>query len=245
MFNFFKKGKSHDFDFGRIGTDIHSHLIPGVDDGSPDMDTSINLIRGMSELGYRKLITTPHILQDMYPNNKEDLQERFEILLKKVKEENIQIELKLAAEYFLDENVKELLKEKNSLLTLKDKMVLVEFSMASEPIDLKEILFEMELQGYVPVIAHPERYVYHERNISFFEILKSSGCLFQLNILSLAGFYGKSPHSLSHHFIKQGFYDLVGTDLHNERHLKALRDAAFENELSRLLDSGKVLNPEF
>jgi tyrosine-protein phosphatase YwqE len=114
--------------------------------------------------------------------------------------------------------------------------------MASEPIDLKEILFEMQLQGYQPVIAHPERYSYYERNMEFFEIMKSSGYWFQLNILSLAGLYGKSSQTLAKVFIKKNYYELAGTDLHNERHLKLLEQSLFSTELMRLLDSGKLIN---
>jgi tyrosine-protein phosphatase YwqE len=120
--------------------------------------------------------------------------------------------------------------------------VLVEFSLASEPIDLKEILFEMQLQGYQPVIAHPERYSYNERNHEFFASMKSSGYWFQLNILSLAGVYGRSPQILARNFIKNNYYELVGTDLHNQLQLRMLKDSGFGAELNRLLDSGKIIN---
>jgi len=109
---------------------------------------------------------------------------------------------------------------------------------------LKEILFEMQLQGYQPVIAHPERYSYHERNSEFFSVMKNSGYWFQLNILSLAGLYGKSARTLAHNFIKNNYYELAGTDLHNPLHLRALRDPAINDDLKRLLDSGKLKNME-
>ncbi len=244
MFSFWKRKGSGVFDYGLLGADMHSHLIPGIDDGSPDTETSLGLIRGLKALGYRKLVTTPHIMRDMYPNTAAGILEQFEKLQEIIRSAAIDVELGVAAEYFLDDHLREILKKKQRLLTISKNMVLVEFSMASEPLNLKEILFELQLQGYTPVIAHPERYIYHERNRSFFEDLKSSGYLFQLNILSLTGFYGRSPFVLAHDFIKKGFYDLAGTDLHNVRHLKALENPKLKTELSRLLESSRLLNAE-
>ena len=242
MFSFWRKSKESKFDFSLIQADMHSHLIPGIDDGAPDMETSLKLIRGLNETGFKKLITTPHIMWDMYRNTREDILKRVERLQQKVGEEKIDVQIRAAAEYFLDANFKSLLVNKEPLLTIKDKMVLVEFSMASEPIDLKEVLFEMQMQGYQPVIAHPERYSYNERNFEFFEIMKSSGYLFQLNILSLAGMYGKSPQVLARKFIKNEYYELVGTDLHNHHHLELLSHSSIGPEMENLLNTGKLLN---
>ena len=242
MFNIWKKGKDERFDYSLLQTDMHSHLVPGIDDGAPDMDVAVQLVKGLSELGYKKLITTPHVMWDMYKNTSEIVLNGYEILRQKLKDENINVQIGVAAEYFLDNYVKNLLANKEPLLTIKDNLVLVEFSMASEPIDLKEILFEMQLQGYQPVIAHPERYSYYERNLEFFSIMKSSGYLFQLNILSLAGLYGKSARTLALHFIKNNYYELAGTDLHNPLHLRALSDPSISVELKRLIDSGTLRN---
>jgi len=244
MFSFWKKTKEERFDFSLLHTDMHSHLLPGIDDGSPDIESSVQLIRGLSELGYKKLITTPHVMWDMYKNTSEIINSSYEILQRRLTEENINITISVAAEYFLDDHIKNLLANKEPLLTIKDKMVLVEFSMASEPIDLKEILFEMEMQGYQPVIAHPERYSYNERDLNFFDTMKNSGYVFQLNILSLVGMYGKSARTLAHHFIKQNYYELAGTDLHNQLHLRALNDPSINFELQKLLATGTLRNKE-
>jgi tyrosine-protein phosphatase YwqE len=244
MFSFWKKGNAERFDYSLLQTDMHSHLIPGIDDGAPDMDAAVQLIKGLAELGYKKLITTPHVMWDMYKNTTPGILSGYEMLQQRIKEENIDITIGVAAEYFLDNYVKKLLANKEPLLTIKDNLVLVEFSMASEPIDLKEILFEMQLQGYQPVIAHPERYSYHERNSEFFAVMKSSGYWFQLNILSLAGLYGKSARTLAHNFIKNNYYELAGTDLHNPLHVRALSDPSITVELKKLLDSGTLKNME-
>lgn len=241
MFSFLGKKAKH-FDYSLLGADMHSHLIPGVDDGSPDISNSLQLIKGLVELGYKKLVTTPHIMWDMYKNTKQDILERFEILTQAVQEEKIEVELKVAAEYFLDDHVKELLNKSEALLTIHQNMVLVEFSLAYEPFDLKEILFEMQVQDYQPVIAHPERYIYPDKGNLFYDELKDAGYLFQLNILSLIGMYGKQPKKNAHYIAEKNYYDFAGTDLHNPWHLEALHDPSLIPGLKRLLESGKIRN---
>jgi protein-tyrosine phosphatase len=223
---------------------MHSHLIPGIDDGSPDMQTSLQLIRGMTELGFTKLITTPHIMWDMYKNTREVILDKLEQLRSAVKTEGLAVEIDAAAEYFLDDYVAGLLKKNTPLLTISGKMVLVEFSLANPSMSLKDILFEMQMQGYQPVIAHPERYMYLERNKEFYEDLKDIGCLFQLNLLSLVNYYGKSVQELAQYLVKKEYYELVGTDLHHYRHIEALNNFPVSPLLQKLLESGKILNPE-
>ena len=190
------KKDSDAFDYGLLKTDMHSHLLPGIDDGSPDLATSVEMINGLIHLGFKKLITTPHVMQDMYPNKRDDILKRYEVLKQHLETEGIDVELGVAAEYFLDDNLKKLLADKEPLLTFGDNLVLVEFSMASEQYNFKELLFEMQMQSYQPVIAHPERYIYQEKNKEFFEELKAAGYLFQLNIMSLREFMGKQLMNL-------------------------------------------------
>src|SRR5213075_1701845 len=204
---FFKKKDTPLQDFSLLGADIHSHLLPGIDDGSQNMETSIRLVKGMKELGFKKLITTPHIMWDMYQNTNDIIFEKLDELRTRVKKEELDIEINAAAEYFIDEHVEDLLKQKEPLLSFGNKFVLVEFSMASPPFDLKEVIFEMQLQGYQPVIAHPERYIYLEQNKTFYAELKDTGCLFQLNALSLSGYYGHSVMELAHYLCKKQYYD--------------------------------------
>src|ERR1044071_2149482 len=137
---FFKKKRIEPVDLSWLKADLHSHLIPGIDDGSPDIETSLQLIRGMAGLGYKKLITTPHIIWDMYRNTRESILERLEELRAAVKAEGLAIEINAAAEYFIDDYLEGVLKRKEPLLTISGNMVLVEFSMAHHPFSLKEIL---------------------------------------------------------------------------------------------------------
>ncbi len=247
MFNLFSKKKKEEAikaDFSLLKTDMHSHLIPGIDDGSPDMKTSIELIKGMVDLGFSKLITTPHIMWDMYKNTRERILEKLEVLRAEVKEQGLLVEINAAAEYFLDDHVQGLLKMKEPLLTISENKVLVEFSFAHAPMSLKDILFEMQMQGYQPVIAHPERYIYLENSKEFYDELKDIGCLFQLNLLSLGSYYGRSVHELAQYLIKKDYYNLVGTDLHHFRHLDGLHAPTLHAPLQKLIDSGRLQNSQ-
>ncbi len=246
MLKLFSKSKpvSAKGHLSRLKVDIHSHLLPGIDDGSPDIETSLLLIKGMMNLGYTKLVTTPHIMGDMYKNTRDVVLQKLEQVREAVRVEGLDVEINAAAEYFLDDYVGGLIKSNTPLLTISGNMVLVEFSMAYPSHGLKDILFDMQMQDYQPVIAHPERYIYLDQNKVFYEELKDIGCLFQLNLLSVGGYYGKSVQELAQYLIKKGFYDLIGTDLHNVRHLEALHNPAITTSLQKLIDSGKIRNSE-
>lgn len=220
---FFKKKSNPLPDLSFLGIDMHSHLIPGIDDGSQDAESSIELIKGMIELGYQKLITTPHVLWDMFPNTEEKILNGFLSLQEEINTAGVQIETVAAAEYYLDDHFEGELKAKTPLLKLNSNLVLVEFSMITAPLDLQDLLFETQLQGYQPVIAHPERYAYLSRKREFFDELKDSGCYFQLNLLSLGGHYGAVVQELAEYLLKKEYYDLAGSDLHGQRHLEGLR----------------------
>ena len=239
---FFKKKNNKTLDLSWLNTDMHSHLVPAIDDGSPDVDTSLQLIKGLAELGFKKIITTPHILWEIYPNTPEKISDGLRQVQQAALGEGIDVQLHAAAEYFIDEHFQSGLQNKQPLLTISDNMVLVEISMMNAPLDLMETLFEMQMQNYQPVIAHPERYVYLSRNKEFFENLKNAGYLFQLNLLSLTGHYGTAVRELAEYLIKQEYYDLAGTDLHHARHLDTLQKLAGLSSLEKLKDSGLLKN---
>lgn len=246
MFKFFSRSKPKEeaFDFTRLKVDMHSHLLPGIDDGARDIETSISLIRGLKSLGYQKLITTPHIMWDMYRNTPGIIKEKLQTLREAVANEGIDIEIEAAAEYFLDGHVEELLAQKEPLLTISGNKVLVEISLAFPAMNIKEILFEMQIQGYQPVMAHPERYIYLQQNKAFYDELKDMGCLFQLNLLSLSGQYGKSVQELSQYLLKKNYYDMLGTDLHNANHLHGLENLRTGELINQWLNSGTVQNSQ-
>ncbi|MEJ7766476.1 MAG: CpsB/CapC family capsule biosynthesis tyrosine phosphatase [Chitinophagaceae bacterium] len=243
MLDFFRKKKQAP-DLSGIATDMHSHLLPGIDDGSPDTETSIALIRAMMDLGYKKFITTPHVMWDIYQNTHEMIQASYLVLKDALKKEGLEVDISPAAEYFLDDHFNQLLDKKIPLLTIKDNLVLVEFSFVNAPFNLQDMLFKLQLAGYQPILAHPERYIYLKSNKRFYQTLKDMGCMFQLNILSLTTYYGKACLELANYLIKNDYIDFIGTDLHHERHVEAIYRAGSTMEtIQRLLDSGKILNP--
>lgn len=242
MFSIFRKKPKEATDLGWLRTDIHSHLVPGVDDGSPDVATSVELIRGLMELGFSSLITTPHILWELYPNTPEIITQNSTELQKALEGEKLKIPFEAAAEYFIDEHFDTELKAKKPLLTIKDNLVLVEFSMLTAPFDLKELIFEMQMQGYQPLIAHPERYIYLRHNKGFYDELKDAGCLFQLNLMSLTGHYGAAVQDLAAYLVQKEAYDYAGTDLHNARHLQVLQKLGSSSLYNHLKGSGQLKN---
>lgn len=198
-------------------TDIHSHLVPGVDDGSPDMAHTMDLLHFMDTIGYRHLILTPHVM-DCNGNNSQSLRERFELL--KSQYEGV-LTLDLAAEYMLDSGFHDQLE--SGPLRLGKEHLLVETSYFSGPLDMFDLLFQVWNKGYKPLIAHPERYNYME--LDDYANLKAKGYDFQLNLLSLTGYYGARPKEVATDLLEQEMYNFVGTDLHHVEHYQqALSD---------------------
>ena len=244
MFSIFNKRPQQPPDLSGLVTDMHSHLVPGIDDGATDVANSIELINGLRELGYQNFITTPHVLWDIFKNNSATITPSYEALKAGLAENKINTPIKFAAEYFLDYHVDELIEDEIPLLTIKDNWVLVEFSFVSAPLDLKEKLFSLQMSGYQPVIAHPERYTYFGRTKEQYEELKEAGHYLQVNLLSLTGYYGKIVQEIAQMLVKNKYVDFLGTDLHHIRHLNALQSASQLTDTIKLLqDSGTLLNP--
>jgi protein-tyrosine phosphatase len=245
MFSFFKK-TAVPSDLACLRCDLHSHLIPGIDDGSPDLETSIRLIRGLIGLGYKKIITTPHINADIFPNTLSIIREGQAMVTEELRRQHIDVEFRAAAEYLMDERFSQSLAAGEPLLTLKDNLVLVELSFAVPAINLREILFDMQLKGYQPVLAHPERYLYFGANKKWYDQLRDVGCFFQLNLLSFAGHYGPDSRQLAEFLVKKRYIDLLGTDLHHEKHLEILRTSTrVHRAAAELVETGMIKNPEF
>ena len=224
MFGFLKKNRSVIISPGSfpVTTDIHSHILPGIDDGSPDIDTSLQLIKGMYALGIRKCIATPHIIGDLYRNSKDTITPALEKTRSACANAGIEMELSAAAEYMLDDYFMELLQQKQPLLTLHKNFVLTEFSYTMRPHNIDEMVFNIITGGYQPVLAHPERYFYFHGDLKEYHELKELGFHLQVNLLSLTGYYGKDVAKAAKYILDKGLADLVGTDLHHERHLAAL-----------------------
>ena len=231
---FFKK-KIPLTDFFTDGfVDIHSHLLPGIDDGAKDMDTSIALLLKMASYGIKNFITTPHVLGNVYPNSSEVIKQKLAAVKKELEKRKIKgISIQAAAEYMLDEEFSALLDQKD-ILVLKDNYILVEMSYFSAPINLYELLFKIQLKGYKPVLAHPERYNFYHTDFKNYYKLKQAGCLFQLNLLSLTDQYGKGVQKTSEKLLKENLYDFVGTDTHHQNHLELLPKIGTKKTLEKV-----------
>ena len=241
---FFKKKEIPLTDFFPQGfVDIHSHLLPGIDDGAKDLDESIALIEKMSSFGIKNFVTTPHILGDVYPNTPEIIKAKLKVVQKELIKRNMtDINIKAAAEYMLDEQFLELIENDQPLLTLNNNLVLVEMSYFSPPINLYDILFQLQLKGYKPVLAHPERYNTYHTKYNEFQKLKRAGCLFQLNLLSLTKHYGLGVKKTAEKLLKDNLYDFMGTDTHNNGHLELMKNITKEKDKIKIFFNNFKIN---
>jgi len=231
MFNFFKKRNTETVpEILPFATDIHSHILPGIDDGSRNIETSVQLIQGLYDLGIRKSIATPHIIGDMFRNTPQTIMDALEKTKTACAHAGIDMELSAAAEYMLDDFFLELLQKKEPLLTLEKNILLTEISYTSTPQNLPEITSAIIAEGYLPILAHPERYNYYQQNFDQFFRLKEMGFVLQVNLLSLTGYYGKRAEKAAKFIMEKELALLVGTDLHHHNHL-----AALQSETNRVL----------
>lgn len=241
--NLFKKSQPGEpVDLGVLGCDMHSHFIPGIDDGAKTMKDSLELLRGMEELGYRKVVTTPHIMGDFFRNTPEIISTGLEQVRNAARAEGMQIEIEAAAEYYFDYEMEKKVKA-GRLLTFGMNYLLFEVSYMNAPDNLDAFVFTLQADGYKPVLAHPERYPFwFTKNLTSFEKLKDKGVLFQLNLNSLTGHYSPATKKIAEEMIDKGWYEFAGTDCHHAGHLELLRKVRSEKALRKLVDSGKLLN---
>ena len=230
-----------------LGTDLHSHLIPGLDDGAKTIEESIELGKRLTEMGYRKIITTPHVMADYYPNSREQILSGLELLRKAFASAAVLLEVEAAAEYYLDEGFEAML-GKADLLTFggSKNYLLFETSLVNQPMSLENLIFKCRTLGFTPVMAHPERYAYNwKRKIEDFEIWRDMGLHFQVNLSSFAGNSGERARKIAEMFAKQGYIDFVGTDLHRLSQIDGIERALKTSKvLKNLLNSGALKNSE-
>lgn len=224
--------------------DFHNHLIPGIDDGSPDVETSLRLFQGLSDLGFTQIICTPHIIADTHPNTPETIANAAEKLKTESAQLGIDLQFQYGAEYMLDDNFHQALANRENLLTVHGKKILVEFSYIQKLNRIERFSFELQVAGYEPILAHPERYIYYHNNLKYYEYLQEIGFDLQLNLLSLTPYYGKEVQRVATHLLNNGLYDFACTDLHHDRHLAALQTHYTAESLRELFETHKLRNHE-
>ena len=220
---------------GRIlRTDLHSHLVPRVDDGVQSIEESLHTLEMLARLGFKKIITTPHLGHPLWPDNRSAIIQGGALVADAVAEAGLEIDFRVAAEYYFGEELKTSISQ-DTLLTLDGHRVLMETHMDFPPPDLHETIFAMRCKGYRPVIAHPERYLYLHRNVQLAEQLREWGCEFQITIGSLSGRYGKKIAATAMHLANRGWADFLATDLHRREQLEDLQTSLGHRSVTRIL----------
>jgi protein-tyrosine phosphatase len=237
MFNFFKKKESkiHAPDYSSIAVDMHSHVLPGIDDGAQNPQESIFLIRRMMEAGIKKIIATPHVMADYYRNTPESINAALELLEAELVKENISVPVEAAAEHYFDETFEDRVND-GRLMIIKGNYVLFELSFISQPPNMLAVIQRM----IEPILAHPERYQYME--VEELRGLREWGCNLQLNTISLTGYYGKSAKAMAEALVDNNLVDFISSDMHHPKHADALKHALRLSHVQKLLTDYPLKN---
>jgi protein-tyrosine phosphatase len=243
MFSIFKSKAKIPVNLSTFFTqDMHSHILPGIDDGAPDVATSLSLIKGMQHAGIKQFFGTPHIMAELHRNTKNTIEQAYQALKSALAQEGIDIPLHYAAEYMLDEGFLHHLN--GGLLTLYNNYVLIETPFYQEPIDIEDVLFKMETAGYKGILAHPERYHYIDEKLKVLDKYIDRGFKLQLNFLALSGYYGPKERDVANKILDAGLYSFVGTDLHHERHLSRLSNMVLDKKVIKKIEKYDWKNTE-
>lgn len=242
MFNWFnKRSKEPDIDFSSIGVDMHSHIIPGIDDGAPNLEASLALARRFVALGFKKVIATPHVMADFYRNTPDTIHKGLDILREGLLKNEISLEVDAAAEYYFDETFINKLAKKE-VLGFGNNYLLFELSYINQPPNLLDVLFKIQDAGFYPVLAHPERYPYYHGSIENYQQIKDYGCFLQLNTISLTGYYGKGVKNTAESLVDNNCISFLGSDMHHLRHAQALKESLNLSRVEKLMGQGQLNN---
>ncbi len=242
-------------DFSALGTDLHSHILPGMDDGASTITESLRIINEMARLGYRKLITTPHVISTLYPNTKDQilgqgfhLQEFLEDERQKAEGkgqiEELGIRVEVSGEYHMDGELLDLVQSGEVLPFGKENYLLIELPWNRPSFSYEEVFREIQLLGYVPVVAHPERIPWMMGNMKMYQRLIDLDLVFQLNLNSLNGLYGFASKMAAHQLIDAGMIGFAGSDVHYTGHVTELQKVLQSRHFAKLMRSGTLLNSQ-
>ncbi|MCE7066563.1 tyrosine-protein phosphatase [Dyadobacter sp. CY326] len=221
----FKNKNKKQINLAHIGIDIHSHILPGIDDGVETIEESVAMAAKMQDLGYTHAVTTPHIIWDCYKNTPEIISSKLDEVKKAVLAAGLDIAIGAAAEYFIDEHFMQMLINRETLLTLPGNRLLVELPYSTPLLNLAETLFSIIEFGYQPVLAHPERYTYFHSDLPMYRKLSDQGCELQVNILSLTGYYGDNITKIAEWLLRNDLITFIGTDAHKIQHLNMIQQS--------------------
>jgi tyrosine-protein phosphatase YwqE len=242
MFNLFKRKHTPRPIFEALGTDMHCHLVPQVDDGSKCFEESVECLHTLKTVGFNKVFITPHFQYPRFNNDEDDIRLRYQNLKLRAVEEGVDIEMAgVAGEYRIDSGFRNRM-ENPRFMKIADKYLLVEFSLHQQMMGCDEMIFDLQMQGYDIILAHPERYPYLNILGSRMEQLKNQGVFFQINALSLGGFYGEEPKRRAYQMLENGWVEFMGTDTHNGMYAQALVDLSNDRKIEKVLNKYEFLN---
>ncbi len=239
MFSFFFK-KEYLVDSLNGLVDIHNHILPGIDDGAKTVEEAITLIKGFGEFGVTQFICTPHIMHNYYPNTPNTIQQSYELLKNELsKQKTIEVSIRKAAEHMIDDNFEQLL-QNDMVMPLEKYHLLIEMSFLQPPINFNIALNQIVSKGFFPILAHPERYLFLKSTSKRLSSYRDIGTLFQVNLLSLANYYGNDVKSKALKLMENELVDFVGSDIHNIQQLDFLKEAYISKRTHKMLD--KIIN---
>lgn len=241
MFNIFKKKSEPKELFYK--TDVHCHLLPGVDHGSPDLETSLHLLKREMEMGINHIIATSHVTKTTFENTPETLRPAHKKLCEAVENAGMDMKIDLSAEYRIDDFSLEQFKNEQYLL-FPNRYILLENAFQQEILGMDELMFDMQLKDITPILAHPERYEYYAHKKQRYTNLHDAGVLFQINILSFTGYFGSSAKETANWLLSHDYIDFLGSDMHNENHADIIYDFIGTKEYRKIAErlKGRIMN---
>lgn len=242
MFNLFTRSGKATPDLSFIGADMHSHLLPGLDDGLQQLEQTISFIAGLEQMGYQKLICTPHILTDVHPNSADTILPKLDLVRNELAKTSSKIQVEAAAEYMIDIEFERMITNKQKLLTFGKNYILVEMSYIAPSQNFDKVIFDLQMMNLQPVLAHPERYGYFHNQFSQYEKLVDQGCILQANLLSFLGYYGKEVKKMAEKLMSKNMVQFLGTDMHHERHLQMLKTLALKKDFIQMAKGIELKN---
>lgn len=222
-------------------TDVHAHFLPGIDDGSKNPETSVKLLEGLMNIGIENFVATPHITHEVFPNNRETISAAYNVLQEELRKNGLNPNIHFSAEYRIDETF-DTHRERGELIPFPKNYLLIENSFIQPYMGIKELVFDLQLKGFKPILAHPERYSYYHKDRYQYESIHAQGCLYQVNLLSFSGCYGKEIKEASLWLLEKGLVDFIGTDTHHLTHLELMNKFMQTKDYRKLASKAKLLN---
>ena len=221
-------------------TEVHCHILPGVDDGARDVETSVALVKEMQKMGIERIITTSHVTESTFENTPETIKSAYDELNNALVAEGVDVKIHYSAEYRMDEYFLKQFDDKK-LLPFPEDYILIENSFFQPFWEIKELIFDLQLKGYTPILAHPERYMYYHKTPQIYKELHETGCLFQVNLLSLSGYYYPQVKEMAWKLLDQGYVDLIGSDMHHIKHAQHIYEYIGTKEYRKLEQKAQAI----